>query len=69
MGAFRYYFGYLYIVYQPKKGFWNQDKKKYVYNVMKATLYKNKKCAKDKAKKLGRAHKVLCCRLEEPDWW
>ena len=44
-------FGFLYIVYQPRKGYWNQDKKKYVYNVMKATLYKNKKCAVGKRPK------------------
>lgn len=30
MGAFRYYFGFLYIVYHEKKGFWNNDVKKYV---------------------------------------
>jgi hypothetical protein len=41
MGAFRYYFGFLYIVYHEKKGFWNSDVKKYVNNPMRATLYKN----------------------------
>ena len=69
MGAFRYYFGFLYIVYHEKKGFWNSDVKKYVNNPMRATLYKNKKCAKDKAKELGRTHKYMCCRLEEHDYY
>ena len=69
MEAFRYYFGFLYIVYHEKKGFWNSDVKKYVNNPMRATLYKNKKCAKDKAKELGRTHKYMCCRLEEPDYY
>ena len=69
MSFFRYYAGRIYVVYHEKKGFWNQDKKKYVYNIMKSTFYKNQKCAKDKAKELGRTHKYISLRIELPDWW
>ena len=69
MSAFTYYFGFIYVVYHEKKGFWNQDKKRYVPNIMKATFYKNKKCAVDRAKKLGRTHKYIALRIECPDWW
>ena len=69
MGVFRYYFGFIHVVYHPKKGFWNNKKKKYVSNFMNATFYKNKACAKKKCKELGRNVTYISCRIEEPDWW
>ena len=69
MSVFRYHFGCIYVVIHPKKGYWNNDKKKYVSNFMKATFYKNKKCAQKKAKELGRSVKYYSFRIECPDWW
>ena len=69
MSVFRYYLGYIYVVVHPKKGFWNQQKKKYVDNVMKATFYKNRACANKKAKELGKTVKYNSFRIEAPDWW
>ena len=69
MSVFRYYLGYIYIVVHKNKGFWNQDKKKYVNNMKNATFYKNRKCAEKIAKKIGRITKVISLRIELPDYW
>ena len=69
MNVFRYYLGFVHIVYHQKKGFWNQDKKKWVNNMAKATYYKNAACAKNKCKELGRNVKYVSCRIEIPEWW
>lgn len=69
MSVFKYYFGFIYVVVHPRKGYWNNRKKKYVSNFMKATFYKNKKCADKIAKKIGRTTKSFSFRIECPDWW
>lgn len=69
MGAFRYYFGTIYVIIHKDKGYWNNSRKKYVDNFMKATFYKSKACAEKKCKKLGKATKYYGFRIECPDWW